>query len=343
MTAIYNRGDFWPKLRNLRVLVAFRPFWSLGINFHVQMSLDVGMIPILLPPNAPWPLTASYIDEIHTVTKPQAGTYLPMVLKELARNPAYIDNMRHMEMVVFGGAALEKEVGDLLWTFTSLQVAMGSTEAGCYGVELSTKDDWLYCKFYPEITGLRMIPFEEQDGLFESVFFRHKNESDAKGQLIFNVFPELDRHSTKDVWKEHTTKKGFWLYSGRTDDFVRLQNAVTFNANHIEGLIAKDRRVKGVVMGGAWREVPFLLLELDVGSDEEKAREDLWPLVEEVNSGILSEIRLRKEMIMFTLKGKPLKRVFGKGTVNRRATIEGYKGEIDKLYQRRAERTTEVV
>ena len=100
----------------------------------------------------------------------------------------YIDNMRHMEMVVFGGAALDKEVGDLFWTFTSLQVAMGSTEAGCYGVELSTKDDWLYCKFYPQITGLRMIPFEEQDGLFESVFIRHKDESDAKGQLIFNCF-----------------------------------------------------------------------------------------------------------------------------------------------------------
>jgi hypothetical protein len=201
-------------------------------------------------------------------------------------------------MVVFSGAALNKEVGDLFWTFTSLQVAMGSTEAGYCGIELSTKDDWLYCKFYPQITGLRMIPFEEQDGLFESVFFRHRDGSDAKGQLTFNVFPGLDRHSTKDVWKEHPTKE-FWLYSGRTDDFVRLQDAVTFNASHIEGLIARDRRVKGVVMGDAGREVPFLLVELDAGIDEEKAREELWPLVEEANSGILREIRSREEMIMF--------------------------------------------
>jgi hypothetical protein len=198
----------------------------------------------------------------------------------------------------------------------------------------------MYCKFYPEITGLWTIPFEEQDGLFESVFFRHKDESDAKAQLIFSVFPELDRHSTKDVWKEHPTKKGFWLYSGRTDDFVRLENAATFNASHIEGLIAKDRRVKVVVMGGAGRKMAFLLFELDAGIDEEKTREELWSLV---NSGILREIRLRKEMIMFTLKGKPMKRVFGKGTVNRRATIEEYRGEIDGLYQRRAEQTKQLV
>jgi hypothetical protein len=110
-----------------------------------------------------------------------------MVLKELVRNPTYIDNIRHMEMVVFGGAPLDSEVGDLLWTFMSLQVAMGSTEAGCYGQFLATKDDRQYYNFDLR-SGLRMIPFSEYDGLFESVFIRHKDESDAKGQLIFNCF-----------------------------------------------------------------------------------------------------------------------------------------------------------
>lgn len=311
------------------------PFWSLGLNFQIQVSLDIGMVPILLPPNAPWPLTASYIDEIHSVTKPQAGTYLPAVLKELARNPTHIDNMRHMEMVVFGGAPLEREVGDLFWTFTSLHVAMGSTEAGCYGLELSTKEDWMHYKFYPH-GGLRMIPFSEQDGFFESVILRHGDEADAKAQPIFNVFPELDRYPTKDVWKEHATKKGYWLYSGRTDDFVKLQTLTKFNASHIEGCVGKDRRVKGVVMGGEGREVPFLLVELDEGIDEEKVREEMWCLVEEVNSRVLSEIRLGEEMTMFTVEGKPMKRVMGKGTVNRRATIQEYEGKIEKLYQKRA-------
>jgi hypothetical protein len=46
-------------LQNLRALVAMKSFWSLGLNFQIHMPLDVGMISIL-PPNAPWPLTASY-------------------------------------------------------------------------------------------------------------------------------------------------------------------------------------------------------------------------------------------------------------------------------------------
>jgi hypothetical protein len=120
---------------------------------------------------------------------------------------------------------------------------MGSTEARCYGQFPATKDDRQYYNFGLR-SGLRMILFLEHDGLFESVFIRHMDESDAKGQLIFNVFPELDRHPTKDVWKDHATKKGFWLYSGRTDDFVKLHTHTTFNAGHIEGLIAKDRKVK---------------------------------------------------------------------------------------------------
>jgi hypothetical protein len=89
--------------------------------------------------------------------------------------------------------------------------------------------------------------------------------------------------------------------------------------------------------------VPFLLVELGVGIDEEKARKELWPLVEEINSSIMSEIQLREEMITLTVKGKLMKRVLGKGTLNRRATFEEYEGEIDELYQRRAGRMKEVV
>ena len=80
--------------------------------------------------------------------------------------------------------------------------------------------------------------------------------------MIFNVFPELDKYHTKDVWKPHATKKELWLYSGWTDDFVELRTMTKFDASHIEGLVGKDRRVTGVVMGGDAREVSFLLVGL---------------------------------------------------------------------------------
>lgn len=46
-------------------------------------------------------------------------------------------------------------------------------------------------------------------------------------------------------------------------------------------------------------------------------------------------ISVEKEMIMLAKRVKPIKRVAGKGTVNRRATVEEYASEIDELYRQR--------
>ena len=93
--------------------------------------------------------------------------------------------------------------------------------------------------------------------------------------------------------------------------------------------------VKAVVMGGEGRKVPFLLVELvDEGLSEKEALDALWPAIEKTNKEISSDIRLKREMVMFAQPGKPLKRVLGKGTTNRRATTEDYADEIEELYQR---------
>jgi len=93
--------------------------------------------------------------------------------------------------------------------------------------------------------------------------------------------------------------------------------------------------VKAVVMGGEGRKVPFLLVELaDQEMDEKEVLHALWLVIEETNRKISWEIRLKKDMVIFAKKGRPLKRVLGKGTTNRRATVEDYAEEIEELYQR---------
>lgn len=66
-------------------------------------------------------------------------------------------------------------------------------------------------------TGFQFWPF--QDDLFESVIVCHRDPEEARTQIIFHVFPNLDVYRTKDVWRENTDpgKKGLWLYCGRTD------------------------------------------------------------------------------------------------------------------------------
>jgi acyl-coenzyme A synthetase/AMP-(fatty) acid ligase len=237
-----------------------------------------------------------------------------------------------MSWIGFGGAPLDREIGDIFASFLRVQPLMGSTEVGGYGILASDPEDWMYYNFDPE-TGFRFIHY--QDDLYESVIVRHTDPEKAGTQVIFHVFPELDVYHTKDVWREHAAKKGLWLMCGRTDDFVKLASLTKFNATHIESVLLKNPMVKAVIMGGEGRKVPFLLVEL---ADEEKNERDalgtLWPVIEETNQYVSWEIRLKKEMVIYAAKGKPLKRVLGKATTNRRATVEDYAEEIKRLYQR---------
>jgi acyl-coenzyme A synthetase/AMP-(fatty) acid ligase len=315
---------------NATVISPMPPSWIVGLLMNVHAPLDLGVVPILLPVDAPLPMSAEYIDKVHTTTRAKGVFYVPSLLKELSRNQTYIDHMRHLSFVAFGGASLDREVGELFRSFCHLQPTIGSTEVGGYGVKSGDNEDWPYFEFNP-MTGFQFLPF--QDDLYESVVVKHSDAEMASTQMVFFVFPELDVFHTKDVWREHPTKKGLWTMCGRTDDFVKLSSLTKFNGTHVEEAVLRHPLVKDVIMGGEGRRVPFLLVGLvDDGMDCEEALGQIWPVIDGVNDTISPEIRLKKEMVLFTTPVKPMKRV-GKGTVNRRLTLKDYADEIEKLYQ----------
>ncbi|RDL38882.1 Uncharacterized protein BP5553_03222 [Venustampulla echinocandica] len=333
MLTVFNTGDGPRIWGDIKLIVPMPPSWMLGFNFQVISPLDFGTIPILLPRDAPHPMTAEYMDKIHTSVQADGGLYIPYLLEELARNPIYLENMRNLKFISFGGAPLSRETGDVFTKFTRVQPAMGSTEVGSYGLKVADQEDWMYYNFDPA-TGFQFIPF--QDDLCESVIVRHEYPELAKTQMVFHVFPELKVFHTQDVWKEHPTKKGLWLYCGRTDDFVKLNTLTKFNASHVEGLLMKDPRISGAIMGGDERDMPFLLLELaDKGAVPPDIVVDLWPVIEKANEDLAIEIRLKQNMVLIATAEKPLQRIF-KGTINRRAALEGYTTEIEELYRRRS-------
>jgi acyl-coenzyme A synthetase/AMP-(fatty) acid ligase len=336
MISILTWGKAELLFRSIKFIVPMPPSWIAGFYSYAPLPFRCDAIPILLPVTAPQPMTPEYIDQVHTSVNAEAGIYIPAVLKELARKPEYVDHMRHMKWVGFVGAPLDQETGNVFTSFLRVQPLMGSTEVGGYGLLLSEQDEWMYYNFgiAPE-TGFRFLPY--QDDLYESVVVRHTDPIKFGTQVIFHVFPDLDVYHTKDVWREHPTKKGLWLMCGRTDDFVKLANLTKFNATHIEATLLTNPMVQAIVVGGEGRKTPFLLIELaDEEMDENEALGALWPLIEERNKEVSWEIRLKREMVMFAKKGKPLKKVGAKGTTNRRATIEGYAKEIEELYGRNA-------
>lgn len=194
MMFLFLAGAGTSLFKDAKMIIVMPPSWILGLTMYVHIPMTLDTIAVLLPADAPRPLTAEYMDQIHTTVRPDAGVYVPSLLKDLARNPKYIDHMRHMNMVGFGGAPPDREVGDLFSSFTHVQPAMGSTEMGSYGLKLSPKEDWMYYNFDPEF-GWRFLPF--QDCLCESVIVRHEDPEKAKTQTIFHVFPDLDAYNTR--------------------------------------------------------------------------------------------------------------------------------------------------
>ena len=277
------------------------------------------------------------MDAVHlAVPTANGGVYIPNVLSELAKNPTYISNMQHIKTVAFGGAPLAQETGNLFVDQGAMIVPlMGATDAGAYGMNISADaKEWMHYNF-DDGFGLRFIPF--QDELYESVIVRHADPEKARKQVVFFIHPDVEEYHTKDVWKKNPAGEG-WLFSGRTDDFVKLASLTKFSATHVEGKLMSVEGVTGVIMGGDGRDLPFLLVEMG----EAGVAGELWKLVDEINEKVARDIRVESEMVLFTKREKAMVRVGNKQTVNRRKTLELYAEEIDELYRAQKNRLRKI-
>jgi acyl-CoA synthetase (AMP-forming)/AMP-acid ligase II len=143
--SIFNtHGDFSNELINKNLISLMPPAQIGGLLCFVLFPLDLSTVLILLPVDAPLPMTAEYMNKIHrSIPDVDGGVYVPAVLKDLVRNPKYLNNMKDIEMIFFGGAPLDKETGDVLTNFATIVPFIGSTETGAYGSNVTEDSkDW---------------------------------------------------------------------------------------------------------------------------------------------------------------------------------------------------------
>jgi hypothetical protein len=290
---------------------------------QIVSPLEYGTIPITLPLDTPAPPTAAYIDAVHLATQPETGIYIPFILDQLPQNEEY-QHMAGFHAVYFGGAPLSRETGDIFAKFTHVQSLMGQTETGSFGLKPGDRTEWQYYQFWP-LTEMQFVPFQE--GLFESVIIKHKDPKLSEKQLVFYVFSELEEYRTHDVWAKHPRDEGWWKYEGRRDDFAKLSSMTKFNASHVENIFLQDPRIVGAIAGGDGQKIPFLLLK----SNGDIEMDNLWTHIQNASKKLALDIRVRKDMVIFTTLEKRMQRGF-KGTIKRRATLEDYSKEIEELY-----------
>lgn len=109
-----------------------------------------------------------------------------------------------------------------------------------------------------------------------------------------------------------------------------------FNGINIEHIIDRHPDVKACLVAGEGKVKPFVLVQpgsfleaLHLSSDE--VIERIWPAIEAANKTLIEQAELGKKVVLITREDAPTARL-AKGTINRRATLKVYEGEIEELY-----------
>ncbi|CAF9913655.1 MAG: hypothetical protein ALECFALPRED_008933 [Alectoria fallacina] len=316
-------------IRNKCVFVSLPPFHIAGIDFILAKPFYYGVIPVLAPSNIP--VTAQLADVMHNLDFIECSIVAPSVLQELAETPSYLDSLRRLSCIMYGGGPLAKCAGDSLRQCTNLYNLMGGSEMYCVVSEIVDQEDWEYLKLSP------MMGSEfryQSEALWELCFI--KESAFDLYQSIFTTYPELSEYRTNDLYSKHPTKPNLWRYEGRADDIIALSNGEKFNPVAMESLITAHPDVKSVLVFGQGRFQPGLLVEakmrLTTDSDRASLKESMWPIIAQANNDCVAHGRLSRDMILFTDSSKPFLRA-GKGSVQRRLTLGSFDQEIKQLYE----------
>ncbi|KAF7556428.1 hypothetical protein G7Z17_g1408 [Cylindrodendrum hubeiense] len=254
----------------------------------------------------------------------------PTTLVEIVRDPEHLENLGRLKQIAFAGGPCPQAVGDLISSKTRLLNALGTTECGFLPTQECDPEDWAYLSVSP-VFGHQYRHVSE--GLYEQVVVR-----DTKLQLyqgIFETFSDLNEWPMKDLYSKHPTKEDLWLYRGRVDDMIVFSTGEKLNPLDMENIISSSPVVSAALVTGAGRFQSSLLVEAVNQPKNEEEREELletiWKTVQLANKDSPSHGRIHRNMIILTSGNKRMLRA-GKGTVQRKMTVDMYAEELDALY-----------
>ncbi|KAH9908441.1 hypothetical protein F4778DRAFT_795880 [Xylariomycetidae sp. FL2044] len=102
------------------------------------------------------------------------------------------------------------------------------------------------------------------------------------------------------------TDDGWWVYRGRTDNWVVMSNGLKMDPTEMENQVAV--------------------------ADKGRAYDEIWQLVKQANKNAPKFGQIARELILIAKPEKPSLRA-SKGTIQRRLTINHYEPEINELYE----------
>ncbi|KAI1073845.1 hypothetical protein F5B20DRAFT_478457 [Whalleya microplaca] len=310
-----------------RIYLGFPLFHTGGMGMLLPASIYINFTVVL----GSYPPSADIVNSIHVHGNVESSCVAPMILVDLVKDPEYLENLGRLKFITFGGGPLPQATGDLISTKTRLVNCVGSTECGVLPNQQCDPEDWAYLSMSP-VLGVEYRYVSED--IYEQFIVR--NPKLERYQGVFRTFPELNEWPMKDLYSKHPTKENVWLYRGRADDIIVFSTGEKLNPIGMESIINANPVVTAALVTGLGRFQSSLLVEADNSptneTEKQKLLDVIWPSVQAANRESPSHGRIHRNMIIFTSPDKPMLRA-GKGTVQRKSSVDLYATELEALYQ----------
>jgi acyl-coenzyme A synthetase/AMP-(fatty) acid ligase len=319
-----------------RLMFPFPAFHTSGIFAQCFIGLATGAT-LLLPPPADSPEavvdavadTLDFLgdgdDAITTLGIP------PPHMEYLSKNPKLLERIsRRVKRIGFGGGDISAEAGNAIAKKMQVFNEYGSTEMGLwpslnklYQASDDSGEMWHYTKFHPSVNiRLQTVSTSPEGDVCEAIMVRNEGEYI---QPLFTIHPNEKERSIGDLFVRHPQHPELWKHYGRSDDMLNFITTETFHPAPAERRISSHPNVQEVVMVGTMRPKGALIVRLA----KSKNVDDIWNIVKEVNKTSPVYARVSKDMILVV--DEPFL-LTAKGTIQKKATVDRYKRELDELY-----------
>ncbi|KAG1445794.1 hypothetical protein G6F56_009790 [Rhizopus delemar] len=279
------------------------------------------------------------IDLALRVNKCTAMTAPPLILEQMIpflKKTNDLSAVQHLKFVLFAGAPLKRESGN--WFIShdvKVRNAYGSTEMGPVMCSDLSPDN----KNWNSITPVWNTP-----GIKSSCFFEDA-ENGLKhfyttGDCPMKAMNVSNRHDngfdSNDLFREDPDSPGSYLYVGRRDDTLIMENGEKTNPIPMENTIRQSPVVYQVAVLGHGYQCTSALIEIDMKVAINYGPEEIIALVheavEDANNECPSHSVILPQMIKILPFNKSLPST-DKGTVIRKRAESMYKNLVETMYK----------
>jgi thioester reductase-like protein len=244
-----------------------------------------------------------------------------------------------LNYVVFGGAPLKHEAGEWLHAHgVNVRDMYGSTEiGGIMSADMDPKSkNWGSIRaFGADEEGKPYCVFEVNDPADPTVFHLYiRGDSPTLANGVANR-PD-GGYDTNDLFLEDSHFPGYYIYQGRRDDVLIMENGEKTNPVPMESAIRQFPIVSQVAVIGSGRQLTAALVSLDtqyaLNMTPEEMINAVHDAVKEANKECPNHSTILPQMVKILPLNKQLPST-DKGTVMRKKAELQFKDVVEKLYK----------